>query len=277
MTRRVSPLAAPLLGILGALLLWGAGEARCAAAAHSLPVPPLAPIERGEYRARDARTGEEIWRNQWSLERHTQDGNTIIEAREEGRGRRDSETPTSWIVRIEGGLFGTHRHLSYRREVRDASGGLLEIHERDLDFTGGTGHVTDHDPRTGRQESRRFPLPEPSVGAEMLAVELRLLPDADGHRMRFSLVTIPGKVLEMEARIVGREVVSVPAGNFDCYRIEVAPTGLLGVLADLLMPKIQMWHTVAAPHVWIKYQGPGEGGDSREILRELTRFEPPPK
>jgi hypothetical protein len=33
--------------------------------------------------------------------------------------------------------------------------------------------------------------------------------------LEIHLVTIPGKLLEMEARIVGREVVSVPAGSFD--------------------------------------------------------------
>jgi hypothetical protein len=77
----------------------------------------------------------------------------------------------------------------------------------------------------------------------------------------------------MEARIVGRDVVQVPAGTFECYRIDLVPSGALGALADLLLPKMSMWHTIEAPHFWVKYRGPERGIGSRTILRELTRFD----
>jgi hypothetical protein len=267
--------AAPLLLLLW-FLLSDLGATRHSLAAEPLKVPPMAPVERGEYRARDARTGEELWRLQWSLKHQTRDGNTIIHAREEGHGRRGSQNPTAWIVQIDVTLSGAQRRLSTRHEVRDLSGDLLEVDERELDITGGAGRVSLLDSRTGQQERRRFPLAEHSIGVEMLAMELRVLPDVKGHQMRFDLVTREGRVVGMEARIVGREVVNVPAGTFECYKVEVAPTGILGVIADLLLPKIHMWHTVTSPHIWVKYEGAEGGVGSREIVRELIRFEPRP-
>jgi hypothetical protein len=95
--------------------------------------------------------------------------------------------------------------------------------------------------------------------------------------MRFDLVTRDGKVFGMLARIIGRERVDVPAGSFECYRVELAPTGLIGVLADLAMPKTYMWHAVAAPHIWVKFQGVEGGPGGREIIRELVQFTPLPR
>jgi hypothetical protein len=76
----------------------------------------------------------------------------------------------------------------------------------------------------------------------------------------------------MRARVVGREWIRVPAGLFDCFKVALELTGLTGALAALKLPPLFMWHTVAAPHFWVKYQGP-EGGSPREIVRELLRFE----
>jgi hypothetical protein len=94
--------------------------------------------------------------------------------------------------------------------------------------------------------------------------------------MRFDLVTRGGFVVGIQAKMLGRERVDVPAGSFDCFKLELDPTGLIGVLADIFMPRLFMWQTVAAPHFWVKYQGPEGGPGSREIVRELVRFEAQP-
>jgi hypothetical protein len=91
--------------------------------------------------------------------------------------------------------------------------------------------------------------------------------------MAFDLVTAAGQVVGMRATIVGRERVAVPAGAFDCFRIELEPTGLLGALAGLKLGKLVMWHTAAAPHFWVKYEGPDGSPGLRHVVRELVRFE----
>ncbi len=246
-------------------------------AADRVVVPPTATVERGEYRARDPRSGRELWRTQWVLEQAAQDGRTRIRVQEDGKGYHDADVPTVWTVRIALDISAGETRFTTTREVRDASGHPLEVQQRDFDYAGGTGRVITTDVRTGRTESRSFPLTANSIGAEVLATELRLLPDLPDQQMRFDLVTREGKVFGMLAKITGRERVDVPAGSFECYKVELAPTGLVGVLADLFMPKMYMWHTVAAPHIWIKFQGVEGGPGAPEIIRELVRFTPLPR
>jgi hypothetical protein len=256
----------------------GASRLRCRSCPAAGPVrlPPLAPAERGEYRARDAHTAEELWRTRWSLEEGTTDGVTTIHVEENGRGRQEGIGPAVWTVRIEAVFAGGDRRLSSRREIRDDSGRLVRVENRDLNYTGGSGRITITDAGTGRTEVRQVSVGATSVGAEMLAAHLRLLPETDGRQTWFELITRDGKVVPVAASIVGTERVTVPAGTFECYKIEVDPTGFVGFLSDLFLPRIFMWHTVAAPHFWVKYQGPDDGRLSREIIREIVHFEARP-
>ena len=245
-------------------------------AAGPVRVPPLAPREQGEYLARDARTGEDLWRTRWDVEEEITNGITRIRAEEEGRGHLEGTGLAAWRVRVEATFSGGDRRFASRREIRDDSGRLLRGEDREFDYGAGTGRIAITDGATGRTVVQQIAVETTSIAAEMLATQLRLLPDTEGRRMRFSLITRDGKVVAMEARILGQEMVTVPAGRFECYKIEVDPAGFRGVLADLFLPRIFMWHTVAAPHFWVKYQGPDEGRLSREIIRELAHFESHP-
>ncbi len=243
------------------------------AAALAPHVPPMAAVERGEYRARDARTGEGLWRHAWTAERTTQDGRTLIRVAQNGRGRREGPAPTVWTSAMHVWLSAEHVRLISRREIRDHLGALVEVEERTLDSAAGTGQITLVDAASGRTSLRSIAVSRMTTDAEMLPMELRLLIARGEHRMRFELVAEEGTLVGMEAKIVGRERVDVPAGVFDCYRIDLRATGALGAVARLVLPGISMWHTVAAPHFWVKYRGPAGGVGSREIVRELTRYE----
>lgn len=258
--------------LLGALLL-GCVETALAHAEQGPHIPLVAAIETGEYLARDDRTGTDLWRHGWTIERHIQPDGATLRVRQEGRGRRGRSAPTVWVAEMHVTLLGGDYRLSSRREVRDAQDALVETEQRDLDSTTGAGLVAIRDARSGRTSVRRIRVTRTSVDLEMLPVELRLLPGRPDQRIRFELIMAEGEVVGMEATIVGREVVEVPAGTFECYRIELAATGALGLVAGLVLPKTTLWHTVAPPHVWVKHRGPEEGVGSRTILRELTRFE----
>lgn len=235
-------------------------------------LPPLARVEGGKYRASNARTGEKLWRHHWILRRETGGGRTTVEVTQEGRGRRDGANNASWLVTVQFVSSATVRRLSTRREVRDARG-RVRMEDRELDYVAATCRAALQAGPAGRTEMTSFPVTERTIDVEFLAVAPRLVPDAEGQRMRFDLVTSDSWRVPMEARSVGRDVVEVPAGRFDCYKIEIAPTGLLGVPADLLLPRMHMWHTIASPHIWERSRGAEGGVGSPEILRELTRFE----
>ncbi len=249
------------------------GFASLAATAERIPVPPLAPTERGTYQSRDLRTGGMLWQEDWVLTQETQAGQPIVYLEENGRGIRDSVVPTTWTLTMTIDLWGPTPRLSSIRQVRDGAGRPQQVEEREFDYGHGSGRVLTTDLRTGETKSRTVRVTPQSITPELLPAVLRLLPDTPDQQMRFDLITRGGSVLGIQAKIVGRERVEVPAGTYECFKVELDPTGVYGILAGLLLPKLFMWHTVAAPHFWVKYQGPAGGPGSREIVRELIRFD----
>jgi hypothetical protein len=237
-----------------------------------LPVPPLAPVETGRYRALEVRTGARLWEEDWTLRQQLEGDQPVVSLTETGQGVRDSAMPTAWTLTMMIAMWGPSPRITARREVRDPVQHLLRVEDRAFNYAEGVGHLRTRDVASKKTAPRTVPLTASTIPVELLPAILRSLPEASDQTMRFELITWDGSVLHMEARILGQEDVSVPAGTYPCYRIQLTPTGLKGFFAGLLLPKFLTWHTVAAPHFWVKYQGPADGLGSPEIIRELLRF-----
>jgi hypothetical protein len=235
----------------------------------------VADVERGAYRARDLRTGRALWEGEWRLARETRAGRPILQLDETGQGIRDSPGVTVWTERMHLDLWGPHPTLTASREVRDADGRLIHRGQRDFDFALGAGQQVREEVQADRTTVRAVSLTAQAIPTELLPALLRLLPAAREQQMQFDLVTGEGRLVGMRARVVGRERVTVPAGTFDSFQVQLELTGVWAVLATLRGP-LYMWHTVAAPHVWVKYQGPDGSPGLPPVVRELVRFDTPP-
>jgi len=238
-----------------------------------LPTALIAPEERGEYVARDARTEEELWRTRWVIER-TSNGNGIVyHVREDGAGRRGRPEPTRWTVTMEVDLAqGTEAFFAVR-EIRDLSDRPIETMRRAVSYKAGTGTVTIVDHLKNVERSESFTVEETSIPVELLPMQLRALSDAPERRMRFHLLTREGKSVPMAARIVGQETIRTPAGEFAAYKTELSITGVRGVIGQVVLPAMHMWHRVDPPHAWLRYRGLDGGIGSREVVMDLVRFE----
>lgn len=266
------PTRGSVLAVLACLFL-ALPVASTARAADRIPLPPLGTKEQGEYRAREVGSSEELWRTRWAFTQEKVNGRPIIDLHEDGRRIRDSVVPPTWTVRMRLDLWGAAPRLSSTREARDGAGRPTHVEQREFDYAGRAGRVTTTDLATGEVDVQSVRLTLQSVTGELLPAALRLLPAAPDRRQRFELVTRGGTVIGLQAKVAGRERLDVPAGSFECFKVELDPTGFLGLLADLMLPRLYMWQTVAAPHFWVKYQGPEGGLGSRQIVRELVRFE----
>lgn len=69
--------------------------------------------------------------------------------------------------------------------------------------------------------------------------------------------SFPMYVVEM-----GRERINVPAGNYDCYKLEMGIAGMAGVFAAKY--KFYFWYTVNEPHILVKYED--EQGRLSELI-----------
>ncbi|GBR76869.1 protein DUF3108 [Candidatus Termititenax persephonae] len=59
-----------------------------------------------------------------------------------------------------------------------------------------------------------------------------------------------GNALPLRAVYQGKEKIKVPAGEFECYKLELAVDGLLGLFAP---DKYYLYYTVAAPHHFVRF------------------------
>ena len=258
-----TPRAAQALRVF-ALLMLLPGPVGTAA---GIPMPPLAATEQGAYRALDAQTGSVLWETQWVLTRSDEAGRPILHLREDGAGVRDLPGRTAWTDQMVIDLWGADPRIAATRETRNAQQ-PLEVETRTFDYTQGAGQVETQDLRTGTAQSRQVPLTAQTIPVELLSAVLRLLPATPAHTMRVALVLRSGRVVELRAKLVGQEPVAVPAGQFDCFKLELDPTGMVGMVARLLMPPLYVWQTAAFPHFWVKVRGPDGGPGSREIVRD---------
>ena len=106
-------------------------------------------------------------------------------------------------------------------------------------------------------EEAAVKLPErPFYDAEQLVMVIRALPLYDNFRGALrSVVTRAGVQDNVILRVRGRESVSVPAGHFETWRVDIAGTDQ------------SAWIAVARPHQLARYEDRKTG-----ILGELTEY-----
>ncbi len=82
-----------------------------------------------------------------------------------------------------------------------------------------------------------------------LLLLLRFFPFEKDETWKVFMVDFTGYTITVEVRNAGLEIITVPAGIFECYRMEV----VVGI--PLLHPKIEYWLAKDAPHYLVKNVG----------------------
>lgn len=88
---------------------------------------------------------------------------------------------------------------------------------------------------------------------------LRGFPFGGAKRVSFNVFYYQPGITQYYAENKGLEKVRVPAGEFECYRIESGATGM----ASLMVPKAQYWYAREGSHVLVKYTGKKMGGNQQ--------------
>ncbi len=104
---------------------------------------------------------------------------------------------------------------------------------------------------TSHVRTKSFTIPKPVslvVDASLIYL-LRSFPFDTNVVRDFFMVDFSQFAITVTARQIGIETVNVPAGEFDCYHIEVM------VNRFILLPKIHFWVTKDPPHFLVKHSG----------------------
>ena len=124
----------------------------------------------------------------------------------------------------------------------------------------------------GKRGGRDIEYYENSYNGMILPFSLRGFPFGKEKKIKLRITPPfkPGlplwawKMWKSYVKFRGVEKVTVPAGTFDCYKLEVAPSSRL---IRQFTSKYYFWFTKGPPHCFVKYQD--KGGDSVTELMEI--------
>jgi hypothetical protein len=243
------------------------------AGTDGVAAPPSIPHERGSILVTTA-TKQQRWGAEWTMEPAQENGRPAVHFTETGRGQYSGfAQPISWTIDALWSADGNFRPLRFEKIIKDGSGHVVGTERKIFDPAKGSVKFTrDRGGRT--QDSKQFSVPADTLAPEGIAGILRFLPFEHWRPQSMHLFSNEPRLYGMKFDMKGKESVKTPAGEFECYKIELVPQlGALNVLRSFL-PKAYFWFTVAPPHFWVRYEGPENGAGTPQIVMELKTYEP---
>jgi len=118
------------------------------------------------------------------------------------------------------------------------------------------------DRAAGKQENRLLKLDDKTLPGDALYLILRGFPfeKSPGYKITGRVVT-DGQAMQGEIIHRGEETIETPRGKIACYKLELKPADLTG----LLPTKFYMWFDKQAPHLCVRFDGL-EGLDRTKTL-----------
>ncbi|MBM3249197.1 MAG: DUF3108 domain-containing protein [Candidatus Omnitrophica bacterium] len=230
--------------------------------------------EESTYRTILEKSGKVIWQAERSVIKRVEDGKEIVVVSESGHGKyNNSPEDMHWIVKSR--ILSSQDPVVLETTRTAFSSNNKELWRKNKIFDYSKKRLIAEHFDNGRLIKRKsIPFPEGKVFiSEILSLILRGYNFETQEPCSFYIFSWDGKVFKMKARRIDKEIVHVPAGKFECYKIEIFPDfGIVNYLSNHIFPKTYLWFTVKAPHYWVKYEGLESGLTSSYVTMEITEF-----
>jgi len=237
-----------------------------------IQVPPALTSQNGSsiVTSRDKRSG---WEAKWGMEQLQVQGKKAVRFTETGSGRvsaypQDVRWSTRSVWLAEDGF----RPLETEKTISATDGKVLLVERKRFDHDKGQVHFERS--REGKpEETKSLDIPDDTLAIEGLAGVLRFANVTKSRSLSAHVLTNEPEVYSVSFEWKNEESVETPAGQFRCYKVEMIPhLGVLNVIRPFVQ-KTYFWFTVAAPHNWIRYEGPESGPGTPEVVMSLSRMD----
>jgi len=236
----------------------------------------ISATEEGAYRTLLKKSGKVIWQASWSVNKTHKDGKDIVKITERGKGKyNDSPQDVKWVM--ETSLIPGNNPLILEtiRTTRDS--GNDELWRRNKIFDYPNRKLIAEQFEYGKLKKRKTAhLPGTiTFTSDILAIFLRGYDFGASQPFDFYIFSSEAKLFRIQAQVVGTETVRVPAGEFECYKMElILDLGVVNVLTKYILPKTYMWFSKEQPHSWVKFEGLESGIGSPYVVMELLKYTP---
>ena len=221
--------------------------------------------------SKDKRVG---WTADWGMEPTTFEVKRAVRFTEKGTGHLSSfPNEVQWSLEALWLAEDAFLPLEFEKTVTTSDGKELLVERKHFDRDKGTVRFERRN-AAGGLETKTVEAPPDTLAIEGLAGVLRFLPLNETRAFSAHVLSNEPRVYDVTFESRGKERIKVPAGEFECYKLEMVPhLGVLNVFRPLF-PKTFFWFTVSAPHDWIRYEGPESGPGTPNILMELSHGNP---
>jgi hypothetical protein len=237
-----------------------------------LKPPPSANSEKGASIA-TTKSGAVRWRSEWTMEKSSLDGRKVVRFTERGSGLYSPfNREVRWNTESVWSVGEAFRPLTIEHAVTDSAGRVLLRERKLFQFDRGVVGIERRDRADGPASKSSLKIPSDTLTVDGLPAALRSLPFGS-RPFQIHLLSNEPKLYPMSLEVRGRERVRTPAGDFECYKVELVPDlGALNLLR-FAAPKVYFWFTVDPPHFWVRYEGPENGRGTPDIVVNLSSFE----
>ena len=208
------------------------------------------------------------------MERQSGSGQRTVRFTEKGSGRYSGfDREVRWNIETTWTAEEAFRPMRTERTVTDMAGKPLVRELKSFNFDNGTVDIEREDLSSGSRSRRSLSIPADTLTVDGIAGALRSLPFERSRPVELHLLSNEPRLYDVSLEVRGRERVRTPAGEFECYKVELRPG--LGVLNlfGFLVPKAYFWFTVDSPHYWVRYEGPENGRGTPQVVMDLATFE----
>jgi len=232
--------------------------------------PPVAERESGVQQIQFIKTGEVLYNIRWTATKFEKNGKTFVKFEARGDNAKHGSERIEWTEEALWELTPDGiRSIFWEKKSTGAERMRWRL---DYDWNARKVHYLWSDAMTGKREEKTLELGENAVAGDVLYIALRNFPfeKGEGYRYKAQIVMSNGTIISGYIIHRGEEKLKTAFGKLDTYKLELKPTGVIGVVA----PKMYIWFTKTAPHIWLRFDGKDEGIHRPRTKNILLQYEP---
>jgi len=230
----------------------------------------IAAKETGVQKVQYIDGGQTVYVMRWTLERVRREGKEIIVYKLHGDNAKEGAARIEWDE--ESLIDITSAGLRTRLWKKRSTGAEQMDWKLVFNWAARQAQYSFQDRATGKNENKTMKFQADAIPGDCMNLILRGFPfeKGAGYEMTGQIVNVDGSLLG--GRIINRGVEKLPTafGAIEAYKLELKPTGALGLVA----PKMWMWYTKAQPHVWLRFDGRDDGLTNPRTKNELVEYQP---
>lgn len=233
--------------------------------------PEIADFESGVQKIMFAESNKTLYNFRWTMEKFTKDGKTFVKFK--GYGDNDKTISSERIEWTEESLAELTpngvRSVYWRKRSTGAEQMTWSL---EYDWTNLKARYFWSDALTNKKEEKELKFTEGAIPGDALYIVLRSFPfeRGVGYKYKAQIVLTDGSVINGYVINRGIEKLETAFGTIDAYKLELKPTGAIGVVA----PDMFMWYTKTKPHIWLRFDGREEGPFQPRTKNVLIQYTP---